>query len=334
MGNSMSVWTKDVSNTGFTVVGRFNNNGYTYSSTGCRFTLSVDGIGNIYDQKLTFSRGQSFEFSAYCNVGTSSSARTYTVRSWWDSTGFGYVDSNSAAATVTVGASVSVPPSVTNVKLTRNSDTSMTGSWTNNGSGTSAVTQNLTDFYTETSANTGKWTNQVGGTGSRSSQVFTGAANGKYQFRVSSGNSAGRSPTQYSNIVYTTPATPAVQNAAGLIYPSAGSLNFTVNTSNSNFPSGKVDWQYSTNGGSTWSSTYTSNSSVVSISSSDSTFNSFIMGLKNNSNCYIRARCYNADNSLFSAWSSAAKITTKTQPIAYVNLPAGAKLKGIYINKG
>ena len=333
MGNSVSVWAKDVSNTGFTVVGKFNNNGYTYSYSGCRFTLSIDGVGNIYDQKLTFSKGQSFEFSAYYNAGTSSSARTYTIHAWWDSSGFGYVDNNYATSTVTIGASVSVPPAVTNVKLTRNSDTSLTGSWTNNGSGTSAITKNIVDFYVE-SGGGGTWTNGVGGTGVRTSQVFTGAANSRYQFRVSSGNSAGTSATQYSSFLYTTPATPTVSNAVGIIYPSAGSLNFTVDTSAANYPSGRINWRYSTNGGSSWSGEYTSDSPTVSVGSNDSRFNSFIMGLKNNNNCYIRAQCFNADNTLVSGWSAAKKIEVKTQPIAYVNLPDGATIKAVYVNKG
>ena len=335
MGNSMSVWASDVTNSSFIVHGRLNNNGYTYNYAGSRFTLSVNG-SDIYDQKLTFSKGQNIEFSAGYNCGTSSSARTFTIKSWWDSSGFGYVDSNSATATVTVGASVSVPPAVTNVKLIRNSDTQLTGSWTNNSSGTSAVTQNLTDFYKETGSGGGggTWTNQVGGAGTRTSQAFTSPANGKFQFRVSSGNSAGNSATQYSNIVYTTPATPTISSAVGLIYPSAGSLNFSVDTSAANYPSGKINWQYSTNGGSSWSATQTSSSPVVSVSSAESTYNSFIMGLKSNSNCYVRAQCYNADNTLASGWSAAKKIEVKTQPICYVNLPAGATLKGIYINKG
>ena len=94
MGNSISVWARDVSNTGFTVVGKFNNNGYTYEYAGSRFTLSIDGVGNIYDRNLTFAKGQSFEFSAYYNAGVSASARTYTIHAWWDSSGFGYVDNN------------------------------------------------------------------------------------------------------------------------------------------------------------------------------------------------------------------------------------------------
>lgn len=85
------------------VTGHFINNGSTWQgSPGCRFTLSIDGIGNIYDQRHTFS-GNSFDFSASRNVGTSYSNRSYTVHSWWDSSGFSH-GADYATATVTVPA--------------------------------------------------------------------------------------------------------------------------------------------------------------------------------------------------------------------------------------
>ena len=58
------------------------------------------------------------------------------------------------------------------------------------------------------------------------------------------------------------------------------------------------------------------------------------MGLKNNNNCYVRARVYNYDKSIASDWSVAAHIKVTLQPICYVNIPDGAKIKAIYINKG
>lgn len=85
------------------VTGHFYNNGSTWQgSPGCRFTLSIDGIGNIYDQKLTFS-GNSFDFSASRGVGTSYNNRTYTVHAWWDSSGFSH-GTDYATTTVTVPA--------------------------------------------------------------------------------------------------------------------------------------------------------------------------------------------------------------------------------------
>lgn len=84
------------------VTGHFHNNGYTYDNLGSRFTLSIDGIGNIYDQRRTFS-SNSFDFSASRGVGTSYNNRTYTVHAWWDSSGFSH-GTDYATTTVTVPA--------------------------------------------------------------------------------------------------------------------------------------------------------------------------------------------------------------------------------------
>ena len=85
------------------VTGHFYNNGSTWQGApGCRFTLSIDGIGNIYDQRRTFS-GNSFDFSASRGVGTSYNNRTYTVHAWWDSSGFSH-GTDYATTTVTVPA--------------------------------------------------------------------------------------------------------------------------------------------------------------------------------------------------------------------------------------
>ena len=85
------------------VTGHFYNNGSTWQgSPGCRFTLSIDGIGNIYDQRRTFS-GNSFDFSASRGVGTSYNNRTYTVHAWWDSSEFSH-GTDYATTTVIVPA--------------------------------------------------------------------------------------------------------------------------------------------------------------------------------------------------------------------------------------
>lgn len=85
------------------VTGHFYNNGSTWQgSPGCRFTLSIDGIGDIYDQRWTFN-GNSFDFSASRGVGTSYNNRTYTVHAWWDSSGFLH-GTDYATTTVTVPA--------------------------------------------------------------------------------------------------------------------------------------------------------------------------------------------------------------------------------------
>lgn len=85
------------------VTGHFYNNGSTWQgSPGCRFTLSIDGIGDIYNQRWTFN-GNSFDFSASRGVGTSYNNRTYTVHAWWDSSGFSH-GTDYATTTVTVPA--------------------------------------------------------------------------------------------------------------------------------------------------------------------------------------------------------------------------------------
>lgn len=84
------------------VTGHFHNNGSTYDYSGSRFTLSIDGIGDIYSQNHTFA-GNSFDYSASRGVGTSYNNRTYTVHAWWDASGFSH-GTNYATTTVTVPA--------------------------------------------------------------------------------------------------------------------------------------------------------------------------------------------------------------------------------------
>lgn len=94
--------TASANNSTVYVTGHFHNNGSTWDSSGSRFTLSIDGIGNIYDQRHTFN-GNSFDFSASRGVGTSYNNRTYTVHAWWDSSGFSH-GTDYATTTVTVPA--------------------------------------------------------------------------------------------------------------------------------------------------------------------------------------------------------------------------------------
>lgn len=94
--------TASANNSTVYVTGHFHNNGSTWDSSGSRFTLGIDGIGNIYDQRHTFN-GNSFDFSASRGVGTSYNNRTYTVHAWWDSSGFSH-GTDYATTTVTVPA--------------------------------------------------------------------------------------------------------------------------------------------------------------------------------------------------------------------------------------
>lgn len=306
------------------VTGTFTNNGYTYSDVNQTFWTECNGTRQYMYR--TIPQGASFSWTHSYNVGNSTSTRSYKVSAGgprWEN-----FDNGSASTTVSVPAtppSVTIPPVVTNQKAVLSGST-VTISWTNNGSGTSNPTGNYVDVRVDDS----DWKNILNA--KATSTTYSVSENHKYEFRVNSYNSAGSSTHQSTNTIYTAPTTPTIVNPVGVIFPSAGSFNFSVDNSSTLYPSDKVEWQYSTDGGSSWSSTQTANGTSISVSSSDSTLNSFIMGMKNNNNCYVRTKIYNYDNSIVSDWSAAAHIKVTLQPICLVNVPDGATIKAVYIN--
>lgn len=325
MGSKYSVSASANQNT-VNVTGTFTNNGHTYSNVNETFWTECNGSRQYMYRTIPY--GASFSWTHSYSVGNSTSARTLSVSAGGPS--WSNFDNSSASTTVNVPAtppSVTTPPIVTNQKAVLSGST-VTITWTNNGSGTSTPTSNFVDVKIDDD----DWKNILNK--KATSTTYAVEANHRYQFRVSSYNSAGQSTHQSTNTIYTAPVTPTVVNPVGVILPSAGSFNFSINDSNTLYPSNKVEWQYSTNGGSSWSTTHTASGNVISVSSADSSLNSFIMGMKNNNNCYVRARIYNYDNSIVSNWSNAVKIAVHLQPICYVNIPSGASIKAIYINKG
>ena len=323
MGCKYSVSASANQNT-VTVTGHFQNNGYTYSGSNETFWTECNGSRQYMYR--TIPQGASFSWTHSYNVGNSTSVRTYSVSAGGPS--WSNFDNSSASTTVSVPAtppSVTTPPVVTNQKAVLSGST-VTISWTNNGSGTSNPTGN----YVDVRVDDGDWENIL--KTKATSTTYSVSANHKYEFRVNSYNSAGQSTHQSTNTIYTSPATPTVVNPVGVIFPSAGSFNFTCDKTDTLYPSEEIEWQYSTDSGSSWSTIQTASGNVISVSSSDSSLNSFIMGLKNNNNCYVRARIYNYDNSIVSDWSVAAHIKVTLQPICLVNVPDGATIKAVYIN--
>lgn len=323
MGCKYSVSASANRNT-VTVTGQFTNNGYTYSGYNETFWTECNGTRQYMHR--TIPTGASFSWTHSYNVGNSTSTRSYKVSaggpSWSD------FDNSSASTTVSVPAtppSVTTPPVVTNQKAVL-SDSTVTIFWTNNGSGTSTPTGN----YVDVRVDDGDWENILNT--KATSTTYSVSANHKYEFRVNSYNSAGQSTYQSTNTIYTAPIAPTVINPVGVILHSAGSFSFTCDKTDTLYPSEEIEWQYSTDSGSSWSTTQTASSDVISISSHDSSLNSFIMGLKNNNNCYVRARVYNYDNSIASDWSAAAHIKVILRPICLVNVPDGATIKAVYIN--
>lgn len=325
MGSRYSVSANANQNT-VNVTGHFTNNGSTYS--GFTETFWTECNGHRQYMYRTIPQGASFSWTHSYDVGNSTGVRTFTVSAGGPA--WSNFDNSSASTTVTVPAtppSVTTPPIVTNQKAVLSGST-VTISWTNNGSGTSNPTGNHVDVKIDDD----DWKNILNT--KATSTTYTVSANHRYQFRINSYNSAGQSAHQTTNTIYTEPSAPSIVNVNATILPTVGNISFTIDNNNTNYPSKKNEWQYSTDKGSSWSTVQINEGTVINQSSSNLSLNSFIMGLKHNSNARVRARTYNADNSRASAWSPAAAISTYVQPIAYVNIPAGAKIKAIYINKG
>lgn len=325
MGCKYSVSANANQNT-VNVTGTFTNNGATWSNETETFWTECNGQKQYMYR--TIPSGASFSWTHSYNVGNSTSDRTYSVSAGGPS--WSNFDNSSASTTVHIPKtppSVTTPPVVTNQKAVLSGST-ITISWTNNGSGTSTPISN----YVDVKIDNNDWKNILNK--KATSVTYSVSPNHRYQFRVNSYNDAGQSAHQTTNIIYTEPSAPSIVNANAIILPTVGNIGFTIDNNNTNYPSKKNEWQYSTDKGSSWSAVQINEGTSVNQSSSNQSLNSFIMGLKYNSNARVRARTYNADNSRASTWSTAAAISTYAQPIAYINIPAGAKIKAVYINKG
>lgn len=329
MGCKYSVSASANQNT-VTVKGTFTNNGYTFSGSTETFWTECNGTKQYMYR--TIPRGASFSWTHSYHVGNSTSVRTYSVSAGgphWDN-----FDNTSASSTVKIPAtppSVTTPPVVTNQKAVL-SDSIITISWTNSGSGTSNPTGNYVDVKVDDE----DWKNIL--TQKATSTTYAVSENHKYEFRISSYNSAGQSKYQSTNTIYTAPMMPTLINPMAIILPTCGSLQFTIDATDTKYPSNKVEWEYCDYGTGrptdTWSSTFVGDGMVISHTTNNPYLNSFIMGLRDNDG-YLRARIYNADNSISSDWTLlgvGTKIKTILQPICYVNIPDGASIKAIYIN--
>lgn len=325
MGCKYSVSANANQNT-VNVTGTFTNNGATWSNETETFWTECNGQKQYMYR--TIPSGASFSWTHSYNVGNSTSDRTYSVSAGGPS--WSNFDNSSASTTVHIPKtppSVTIPPVVTNQKAVLSGST-ITISWTNNGSGTSTPISN----YVDVKIDNNDWKNILNK--KATSVTYSVSPNHRYQFRVNSYNDAGQSAHQTTNIIYTEPSAPSIVNANATILPTVCNISFTIDNSSTNYPSKKNEWQYSTDKGSSWSDVQTNEGTSVNQSSSNQSLNSFLMGLKHNSNARVRARTYNVDNSRTSTWSTAAAISTYAQPIAYINIPAGAKIKAVYINKG
>lgn len=341
--NWVEVWAEDISKTGFTVCGKLHNNGstYDYNPNSGNFRLYVDG-SEIYRTTRSFN-GSDVTWSSYYNAGESSSSRSYTITAWWDSSGFGYVDNNEASTTVTLSASQYSAKAPTSVSAIC-SGTIATVSWSHDGSESayplSGFSVSKDDFNTSTVVSS-----------SARSATFSGLdINKAYSFKVRANGSAGNSSQVSSNTVYTTPKAPTIDNVY-IMALSDSAYNCVVNITNiAVSPSGKIDLQYSKDK-STWYGPGGSTSTVYSLNGTnqaainnasntklDDTLKNILktkrtqeLNGQNQTPLYFRARVYNSDNSVCSAWSTASA-TADVTSIAkmFVRLPENSSLKNVY----
>lgn len=345
MGNWVEVWAEDVSKTGFTVVGRFHNNGSTWdASDGLNFSLWV-GSEKIYTYReyIYQSNCKNVTISKWYDCGTSSSDRSFTIWMQWDDHGeFNYVDSWQAKTTVYVSASVYSAKAPTNVTATT-SGTTATVTWAHGGNESSYPLSGFSiskdGFATKTDVSA-----------SARSTTFTGLdLNKAYTFEVRANGSAGDSSRVSSNTVYTQPEAPT-NVTASILSLSDTAYNCSIKFDNTAIsPTNKIDVQYSTNG-TTWYGPNGSTSAVYSLNGVqsceindasatvlDTTLKNIFKKMRTQAingqaqpQLYFQVRVYNTGNTTHSDWAKTN--TTKVNLIAkvYVRIPDEQKLKNVY----
>ena len=204
MGCKYSVSANANQNT-VNVTGTFTNNGATWSNKTETFWTECNGQKQYMYR--TIPSGASFSWTHSYNVGNSTSDRTYSVSAGGPS--WSNFDNSSASTTVHIPKtppSVTTPPVFTNQKAVLSGST-ITISWTNNGSGTSTPISN----YVDVKIDNNDWKNILNK--KATSVTYSVSPNHRYQFRVNSYNDAGQSAHQTTNIIYTEPSAPSIVNA-------------------------------------------------------------------------------------------------------------------------
>ena len=315
----------------FRVTQRVDGNSYDAVGWDVRWSSSTGASGPL---RFAINKNQTVTRDFSVSVGHNSSTGiapnvTVTVSNLREGNYISNVVSKSASFQPPKVNVTKVPPQVSNVKLTRNSDSQLTINWTNNGSGNTAPNHNYVDIKTDD----GSWVCIHNG-GTKTSHVWTGASKGhKYQARVNSGNSAGHNTHVESNIVYTAPESlKKFSDGRVIVIDTNQNLSVNFDSSNVKYTSNKIEMQYS-NDNSVWrgingtmDSVYTFNNAVGSSLSltdkeMDSTLKSYISALDDSGKLYLRARIYNTDNSLTSSWSDSTLVKLSKQPMVKFYLP-------------
>lgn len=234
-----------------------------------------------------YNSGSTFSASCWCSYYSNSSG---THRS-------------DCSASYTVPTFTTVPNNITNLKVTKNSETQATVTWTNNPT----TTGPYDGVYVDREENDGTWTN-VQRTNVTSYVDKTLKTNSRYRYRAIAYNNIGSANNNnhlYTGYIYTKPSTPkatAIKTGTKVV--------LDANVSSVRYAAG-YEWQYSADG-SSWT-TISSNLSTTHTATVDSP--------------KYRFRVKNSGG----LWSSYVTPTVITFPLVFVNVPDDKKIKGVYV---
>lgn len=315
----------------FVQVTQGNFNGSVAHCSWSGSTFSLNGTGYYMDSGWIndgwYTSNQTVSLSAYAYYNASKQYRS------------------DVSCSYTVPNLIQKPNAPSGVTVTKSSDTTVVIKWTNNPDSSNNKPISLT--YVDRQIDDGSWSSNINPTssGTQTSLTLTDqSANHKYYYRLCAHNDAGESGYTYGGPIFTTAPAPTVSNLVILSKNSSSySLDFKIDISSIKNPGNSRQWQYSTDGGSTWrggtsglvGSVNSTTSSTVSLTEStmDSTLLSYVKTMKENSSkkLYIRARAYLSDNSTLTDWSSSTMGGVTLIPSIYIRVPDNATIKSIWI---
>ena len=327
---SITTWsTKTLKTTTYTI-----NKTHGSQSINCK--AQVKGIAGIYSGdtstgsvNVTVGVKASYPVTYYANGGSGApSAQTkwygealtlsstkptrtnYAFKGWATSASGGVAYASGATYTGNAALNLyavwertyTTPSAVSSLSATRNSDTTISATWTNN----SAVPREYTALYVEVQTDAGSFA-QVAKLGATATNyTWAGAQpNHRYAIRVRPYNPAGYGSYATSGYVYTTPAAPTSVVAD---VPSAGTVDVTVTAGALWATSHEVE--VTADGGETWTSKGTVSGSGGTYSDTSAPAGT----------CTYRARAARA--SLYSAWVESNELVTLCPPLAPTITPA------------
>lgn len=217
--------------------------------------------------------------------------------------------SASGSYTIPAGVFKYAPNPPTSVTLKKNSDTSHTLSW----AFTAGTNRPIEPQERALQTNDGSWVYTTINNGTTKSAALTTAANSKYYAAVRLKNSAGTSAWTYSNVTYTTPATPSAATAI----KTGSNVSLQATVTNIRYPK-SYQWQRASN--SSFSSGLTTLSGTAAVISDTTSL----------ATPYYRVRCL-GQSGTYSGWRTA---TLSTNPQLYVQIPTGKTIQDVYIRKG